>query len=346
MRQDFTYGVDLGWVSQLEKQGITWTDKSGKHVDPLQALKSMGATAVRLRVFVNPPENAMWRKPKKQAYGREFGGEECMLGLCDGKNVLEMAKRVKKLDMDLMIDFHYSDHFADPIYQDIPQAWETLDQDGLKQKVREHTKEVLTLLTEHNIYPDWVQVGNEINSGILLPAGSSSANPQFLVELLNAGYEAVKECCPDCQVVTHISGGNDYNMCTRFFDVFFQNGGKTDIMGFSYYPYWVQMKHDEEKLTKDMTALTDRYRKPLMLAEIGGPETEEEETYKLLRSAVRSIKAVPDGQGKGIFYWEPEVGADLLPDQYSLGAARVNGDKNIQFTCAMNAYKDARAEEK
>lgn len=229
MRQDFTYGVDLGWVSQLEKQGITWTDKSGKHVDPLQALKSMGATAVRLRVFVNPPENAMWCKPKKQAYGREFGGEECMLGLCDGKNVLEMAKRVKKLDMDLMIDFHYSDHFADPIYQDIPQAWETLDQDGLKQKVREHTKEVLTLLTEHNIYPDWVQVGNEINSGILLPAGSSSANPQFLVELLNAGYEAVKECCPDCQVVTHISGGNDYNMCTRFFDVFFQNGGKTDI---------------------------------------------------------------------------------------------------------------------
>ena len=95
-----------------------------------------------------------------------------------------------------------------------------------------------------------------------------------------------------------------------------------------------------------MTALTDRYRKPLMLAEIGGPETEEEETYKLLRSAVRSIKAVPDGQGKGIFYWEPEVGADLLPDQYPLGAARVNGDKNIQFTCAMNAYKDARAEEK
>ena len=117
-------------------------------------------------------------------------------------------------------------------------------------------------------------------------------------------------------------------------------------MGFSYYPYWVQMKHDEEKLTKDMTALTDRYRKPLMLAEIGGPGTEEEETYELLRSAVRSIKAVPDGQGKGIFYWEPEVGADLLPDQYPLGAARVNGDKNIQFTCAMNAYKDARAEEK
>ena len=345
MRQDFIYGVDLGWVSQLEKQGIAWTDKYGNTVEPIQALKEMGATAVRLRVFVNPPESAMWQKPKKQAYGREFGGEVCMLGLCDSQNVLKMAQRVKNLDMDLMIDFHYSDHFADPIYQDIPQEWKTLDQNGLKQKVREHTKEVLTLLSEHNIYPDWVQVGNEINSGILLPEGSSSGNPQFLVELLNTGYEAVKECCPDCQVVTHISGGNDYNMCTKFFDAFFQNGGKTDIMGFSYYPYWVQMKHDEEKLTKDMTALADKYQKPLMLAEIGGPETEEKETYELLCSAIRSIQAVPDYQGKGIFYWEPEVGADLLPDQYPLGAARVNGEKNIQFTCVMNAYKDAQAEE-
>ena len=84
----------------------------------------------------------------------------------------------------------------------------------------------------------------------------------------------------------------------------------------------------------------------MMLAEIGQSETEEEETTSFFCSAVRSIKAVPDGQGKGIFYWNLEVKADLLPDLYPLGAARVNGDKNIQFTCAMNAYKDARAEEK
>ena len=94
-----------------------------------------------------------------------------------------------------------------------------------------------------------------------------------------------------------------------------------------------------------VAALADKYQKPLILAEIGGPETEEKETYELLRSAVRSIKAVPDHQGKGIFYWEPEVGADLLPDHYPLGAARVQGEKNIEFTCAMNTYKDAQAEE-
>ena len=70
MRQDFIYGIDVGWVSQLELQGITWTDKYGNTVEPIQALKEMGATAVRLRVFVNPPESAVWQKPKKQAYGR------------------------------------------------------------------------------------------------------------------------------------------------------------------------------------------------------------------------------------------------------------------------------------
>lgn len=340
MRTDFIYGVDLGWVSQLESQGIYWIDKNGNKIDPIEALKDMGATAVRLRVFVNPPKEAYWHKYKKKAYGREYGGEECMLGFCDKVSVLEMAKRVKKLGMGLMIDFHYSDHFADPIYQDIPTEWENEDFKELRKRVEEHTKEVLMLLCEHDIHPDWVQVGNEINSGILLPVGSSKEEPDQLIALLNTGYEAVKECCPDCQVVTHISGGNDYELCTGFFDLFFEKGGKTDIMGFSYYPYWMQIVHDEEKLQKDMSALAARYQKPLMLSEIGGPENEEQETYQLLASSIHAIKSVPEGKGLGIFYWEPDVGADLLPDHYILGAARLVGDKCLQFTMAMNAYGD------
>ena len=342
MRKDFIYGVDLGWVSQLESQGIYWIDKNGNHTDPIEELKSMGATAVRLRVFVNPPQKAYWHKYEKEAFGKTFGGEECMLGFCDKKSVLEMAKRVKKLNMGLMIDFHYSDHFADPVYQDIPEEWMKEDFEGLKQKVEQHTKEVLTLLTENSIYPDWVQVGNEINSGILLPVGSAKEAPAQLVALLNRGYEAVKTCCPDCQVVTHISGGHDYDLCTRFFDVFFQYGGKTDIMGFSYYPYWIQIPHEEDKLRKNMAALTEKYGKPLILSEIGGPENEEEETYQLLASAVRAMKDIPGGEGLGIFYWEPEVGADLLPDHYLLGAARMAGEKCVQFTSAMEAYRDSK----
>ncbi len=342
MVQDFIYGVDLGWVSQLESQGVRWIDRDMKEADPIAALKDMGANAVRLRVFVDPPKEAYWRKPEKEFEGKSFGGETCMLGFCDKDSVLEMAVRVKKQDMKLMIDIHYSDHFADPVYQDIPKEWENDSFEEMKERVAQHTRDILELLTSHDIYPDWVQVGNEIDSGILLPMGSFDDNPEQLVAFLNEGYRAVKACCPECRVVTHINCGSDYQRSARFFDTFFALGGQTDIMGFSYYPYWVRMKHDERKLHDDMTRLAQKYHSPLMITEIGGPENEEEETYQLLVSAVRALKAVPDGQGLGIFFWEPEVGADLLPDHYILGAARLVKENCLQFTKAMSAYADSQ----
>lgn len=340
--EEFIYGVDLSWVSQLEYQGVYWVNQDGNKVDPVEELKAAGANAVRLRVFVNPPKEAYWKKPKKEFMGMVIGGEECMLGFCDKESVLKMAKRVKAQGLKLMIDFHYSDYFADPVFQDIPKEWENENFEGCMQRIGQHTKEVLELLAAHNAIPDWVQVGNEINTGILIPVGSIKENPTQLVKLLNTGYEAVKACCPECKVVTHISGGHDYNICTKFFDIFFQYGGQTDIMGFSYYPYWVCITHDEQKLCEDMTKLSEKYQKPLMLSEIGGLETKEEETYQLLESTVCAIKAVPNGKGLGIFYWEPEVGADLLPDHYPLGTARLIKDKCLQFTKAMYAYRANR----
>ena len=146
MEDNFAYGVDLGWLSQLEERGVRWVDisgrpdlpggpdKSGKpdrpgaadgalggggrEVDPLCKMKELGADSVRLRVFVNPPREAFWTKKD---------GTQCMLGFCDKDSVLEMSRRVKKAGMRLMIDFHYSDHFADPEYQDIPAEWEKED---------------------------------------------------------------------------------------------------------------------------------------------------------------------------------------------------------------------------
>lgn len=334
--------MDLGWVSQLESKGVYWIDESGNKADPIEALKAMGANAVRLRVFVNPPKDAYWRKPQKEVGGRRIGGEECMLGFCDKESVLEMAKRVKSHDLGLMIDFHYSDYFADSVFQDIPKEWENDSFGEMTDRVAQHTKEVLGLLGAHDIYPDWVQVGNEINPGILLPMGSITENPAQLIAFLNEGYKAVKACCPACSVITHIAEGHDYNLCTRFFDVFFAYGGQTDIMGLSYYPYWARITHDEEKLQDDMARLVEKYKKPLMLCEIGGPENEEEETYQMLAGAVRAVKAVPDRQGLGIFYWEPEVGASLLPDHYILGAARLVKENCLQFTKVMGAYADNR----
>lgn len=336
METKMAYGVDLGWLSQLEARGIHWVDAEKKEVEPLAAMKEMGVDAVRFRIFVNPPKDAYWRKDEKT---------ECMLGFCDGQSVLEVSKRVKEAGMKLMLDFHYSDHFADPQYQDIPEGWLQDDAGQLTKRVYQHTKEVMTLFVENGVEPEWVQVGNEINPGLLLPVGSRKEHPEQMTAFLNAGYDAVKEVCPSCQVITHLACGNFPQLCDPFWEVFFGNGGKTDILGFSHYPYWYDMmkKDMKEKLTdpfyNPLTYYVERYRKPVMIVEVGGPETDPEGTYELLMDTMEAVRQVPDGQGLGVFYWEPEVGAELLPDKYPLGAAVALDEHTIQFTKALSAYK-------
>lgn len=336
MGTNMVYGVDLGWLSQLEERGIHFVDKDQKEVEPLAAMKEMGADSVRLRIFVNPPKEAYWRKDEKTV---------CMLGFCDAQSVLEMSERVKAAGMKLMLDFHYSDHFADPEHQDIPEEWKNDDAEQLTKRVYQHTKDVMSLFVEKGIRPDWVQVGNEINPGLLLPVGSRTEHPEQMTAFLNAGYDAVKECCPECQVITHLSCGSFPEFCDPFWEVFFGNGGKTDILGLSHYPYWYAMiaeqtgKNPAELLYNPLVYYAERYRKPVMIVEVGGPETEEKGTYQLLMNTMEAVRQVPDGQGLGVFYWEPEVGAALLPDKYPLGAAIALNDNTIQFTGALSAYK-------
>ena len=330
MKTKMAYGVDLGWLSQLEERGIRWVDKEKKEIEPLLAMKEMGADAVRLRIFVNPPKDAYWRKDENTV---------CMLGFCDAQSVLKVSERVKAAGMKLMLDFHYSDYFADPEHQDIPAEWINDDAQTLTKRVYQHTKDVMTLFVEKGIRPDWVQVGNEINPGLLLPAGSREEHPEQMTAFLNAGYDAVKECCPECQVITHLS-------CVPFWEAFFGNGGKTDILGFSYYPYWYDMiiqqreKKPADLFYNPLITYAERYGKPVMIVEVGGPETDAEGTHELLMNTMEAVWQVPDGQGLGVFYWEPEVGADLLPDRYPLGAAIALDDHTIQFTEALSAYKE------
>lgn len=334
MKDKMVLGADLGWVSQLESRGIRWVDEEGRQIDPLQAVKDMGTNTVRLRVFVNPPEEAFWQKKN---------GTVCMLGFADAESVLEMAKRVKAMDLQLMIDFHYSDHFADPQYQDVPEAWQNEDGEGLKKKVYEHTKEVLHLLVENGAAPEWVQVGNEINPGILLPNGGLKENPGQLVEFLNMGYDAVKECCPDCKVITHIAGPYKPDWCEPFLDNFFEKGGKTDVLGFSHYPYWFKVEQSAEFLLGYLSRYEQKYHKPVMICEVGGPENEEEGTYQLLMNTMEALERLPDKKGLGVVYWEPEVASGLLPDKYFLGAARLIDEHTLQFTKALRAYRDYEA---
>ena len=122
-----------------------------------------------------------------------------------------------------MVDFHYSDHFADPEYQDIPEQWKDASYNELVTYVYDYTYYVMNQLAQNGIYPKWVQVGNEINSGILLPYGSSGNNFQQLAGLLNSGYDAVKAVSPSSKVVTHLANGQIMQHSDGFLTIFLRN---------------------------------------------------------------------------------------------------------------------------
>jgi len=327
----FAKGVDMGWASQLEEQGVRWIDDDGRTVDVYEMAGRLGADSARLRVFVDPPRIGYWQKRD---------GSVCMLGRCSRQDLTKQAQRVIRAGLRLMVDIHYSDHFADPEYQEIPSDWLLDDADGLEERVREHTAQVLTDLKDVGVTPEWVQVGNEINNGLLIPAGGLKTHPKELVRFLNAGYEAVKAADPQIKVVTHLASLRFPELCGPFLENFVAEGGKTDILGFSYYPFWDGRPHDAQEFGRWARHYAGTYGKPVMIAEIGGEETDPEGTRTMIRECIQQLQQLPNGQGCGIFYWEPEIGAGLLPDTYPLGAARIAGEKTLQFTQALKGYLD------
>lgn len=335
MGQRYAYGVDLGWASQLEQLGYHWINETGEEEDILQILKELGADSVRLRLFVHPTKDAYWQKRKN---------ERVMLGFCDTESVLEMAKRVKQAGMRLMLDFHYSDHFADPQFQDIPDSWKNCNPEELCSNIHHYTVGTLQQMKNSGIFPEWVQVGNEINHGMMWPAGRLEKHPAELVQYLNAGYVAAKEVFPETKVVTHLAELNLVDDNAVFFDSFFGHGGKTDVLGFSLYEYWSELfEHPYTKPVEEyLRAYHDRYGKPVLIAEVGGNYTDPDGTYDLIREGIAATKAVSGEEGTGIFYWEPEVPGNILEDSYPLGAAKLAGEKTIQFTKALTAYRDSR----
>ena len=328
---EFICGADIGWATQLESMGYYWTDDAGNKKDILEILKGYGTNAIRFRLFVNPPATSWWQKNEN---------ENVMLGFCDTNSVIEASKRVVKAGMKLMLDFHYSDVFADPQHQHIPAAWEGHSVTELINDVREYTLCTLRAFKDNEITPDWIQVGNEINPGMMLPVGDSTKAMEVLVSFLNAGYEAVKEVFPDTAVITHLASGGCVNEITTWFDRFFECGGKTDIIGLSHYPYWNKITPNMEftDLGNNMLLYYKKYAKPIMVVEVGEDESEWEECYRLITKTILDLKAIPDNNGLGVFYWEPDVGRDVLKDGYPLGASQYIGEKDIRFTRALSAF--------
>jgi len=282
----------VGWLPQMEATGFKFYDADGKEKDCLQLLKDRGMNTIRLRVWVNPSNNK--------------GG-----GHCSKKETVEMAQRVQKMGMRLMIDFHYSDTWADPSKQAKPAAWAKHSFAELQQDVYRHTFEVLDTLKSVGITPEWVQVGNEIPGGMLWPDGSTANWPQ-LAQLLNKGYDATKAVNPKIKVIVHLDEGNNNQKFRTFFDNATKYNVRYDIIGMSYYPFWIQRswKTTIADLSKNMNDMVTRYNKDVMIVEIGEEARLVDETYQMLAAAIKAVKNIPGNRGLGVLYWEPE-GANI-----------------------------------
>jgi len=268
-------GADISFLPQLEDRGMKFSDK-GVEKDALLILKDHGFNYVRLRIFNDPAGDSGYSR------GR---------GFCDLEHTKEMAQRIKAAGMKLLLDFHYSDTWADPGKQYKPAAWRSLSFPALKEALYAYTKKVLTELKAQGTLPDMVQVGNEINHGILWPEGSIHY-PDSLAQLLSAGIAAVKSVDPSMVIMLHVALGGQNAESVFFIDQMLARGVHFDVIGESYYPKWHGTLDD---LRDNLTDLARRYGKDVIVVE-----------YSAKKEEVNKIAfELPGGKGKGTCIWEP-----------------------------------------
>ncbi len=272
---DKMLGADISFLPELEARGLKFSD-NGTEKDAILILKDHGFNYVRLRIFNDPARDSGY-SPQK--------------GFCDLANTIKMAKRVKAAGMKLLLDFHYSDYWADPGKQYKPAAWRNLSFEELKKAVYDYTKEVIQQLKAQGTTPDMVQIGNEINHGIIWPEGNVS-NMDGLAQLINAGTAATKDVDPTITMMLHVALGGQNDESVFFIDNMIARGVYFDVIGESYYPKWHGTLDD---LRDNLNDLVRRYGKDVIVVE-----------YSHRKEEVNKIAfELPGGKGKGTCIWEP-----------------------------------------
>lgn len=292
-------GADVSSLQRGEDLGAKYYYANGTQGDPLQILKDNGVNYIRLRIWVNP----------KSGYNNEA-------------KVLQFAKSVKAKRLKLLIDFHYSDTWADPTHQSKPAAWANHNINQLQSDVYNYTYGVCTALKAQGTTPDSVQIGNEINTGMLWPQGEViNNNFTNLGLLLKSGYNATKACNRGTQVIIHTADADSDAHARWFYDGIRAQGVNWDITGLSYYCYWHGPISGMSYVVSDMTA---RYGKPTIIAETSYPFTSanaDSQTNAVGSATPCSgypatwagqydnfrdvLAAARSGGAVGVFYWEP-----------------------------------------
>ena len=272
---DKMIGADISFLPELESRGLKFKD-NGVEKDAIDILKAHGFNYVRLRIF-NDPAREKGYSPKA--------------GFCDLEHTKAMAKRVKAAGLKLLLDFHYSDYWADPGKQFKPKAWENLGFEALKKALYDYTFEVVHQLKMQGTPPDMVQIGNEINHGIVWPEGAV-ANLDSLAQLICAGTAAVKAADPTIAMMLHVALGGQNDESVFFIENMLRRGVYFDVIGESYYPKWHGTLDD---LRDNLHDLVRRFDKDVIVVEYSA---KKEEVHKIAFE-------LPNGKGKGTCIWEP-----------------------------------------
>ncbi len=268
-------GADISFLPELESRGVRFSDK-GVEKDAITILKDHGINYVRLRIFNDPSRDSGYSPGK---------------GFCDLEHTKAMAKRVKAAGMKLLIDFHYSDYWADPGKQYKPAAWKTASFQQLKDSVYAFTKMVITELKDQGTLPDMVQIGNEVNHGILWPEGHVN-HLDSLAQLISTGTSAVMSVDPSIITLLHVALGGQRDESVWFINNMIQRGVHFDVIGLSYYPKWHGTMDD---LENTLEYLVGKYNRDLIVVE-----------YSQLKKEVNAaVFNLPNKRGKGSFIWEP-----------------------------------------
>lgn len=314
-------GVDLSTLPQVEAGGGKFYNFAGESDDVFNILKENGINYVRLRV---------WNNPKN--------------GICGEASMLAMARRIKNAGMGFLLDFHYSDTWADPGKQGKPAAWKDLGFEELKKAVYEYTKGVINDCKKQGTLPEMVQIGNEIRNGMLFPDGklTNAASFNKLAQLIKSGVRGVRDAQSpgeSVKIMIHLDKGGDHDAYTYFFDNLLADGVEFDIIGLSYYIVW---HGNPGSLYRNMRKLAEKYHKDLIVVETAFPfclnDADELENIiakddqirnsgytptiagqkQYLEDLIMLIKHIPNGRGLGLFYWEgawlPVKGAGWDPE--------------------------------
>jgi len=292
-------GADISSLKKSEDMGGVYAYEDGTQADALEILRDHGLNYARIRVWVDSPD-----------------------GYHGKAQLLEMAKRLKKKEIKLLVDFHYADSWADPGKQPKPASWENLDFEGLKKALYEHTFDVCKSLKEQGTPPDMVQVGNEITNGMLWPDGKNDKSFDNLAALLKEGYRAVKDCSFETLVMLHLDNGGNNEMYRWWFDSILAQEVPFDLIGVSYYPYWHGTLAD---LQHNLNDIALRYDKDIIVVETAYAFTpddndnyeniihsQEQPGYpftpagqaRMLADVMTVTRAIPNGHGLGVMWWD------------------------------------------